>query len=65
MLNIQPLTTRQIRRLETLPEHHEVVSTRDGAPVVRGPRGRLLRVERDGHMEGLVDRVQSYLHVNG
>jgi hypothetical protein len=65
MLNTQPLTRRQIRRLERLPEHHEVVSTKDYPPLVRGPRGQFFRVDRNGHMRALVERVQSYLHVNG
>ena len=65
MLNTQPLTKRQIRRLQRLPEHHEIVSTKDDPPIVRGPRGQLLRVQQNGRLEGLVDRVRSYLHVDG
>jgi hypothetical protein len=64
-LNTQPLTKRQIRRLQRLPEHHEVVSTDDRLPIVRGPKGELLRLRQNGRLEGLVARVQSYLHVSG
>ena len=64
-MTTRPLTQRQIRRLERLPEHHEVVSTDQRPPIVRGPRGQLLRLQQNGHLEGLVQRVRSYLHVNG
>ena len=40
------LTQRQIRFMEKLPEGHKVVSIRDGAPIVRRPDGRLLRMQR-------------------
>jgi len=65
MLNPEPLTTRQVRRLESLPKYHEVVSREDRPPIVSGPRGQLLRVRTDGHLEAVVRRVQSYLHVDG
>lgn len=64
-LNTRPLTKRQIGRLERLPEHHEVVSTDVRPPIIRGPRGQLLRLQQNGHLEGLVERVRSYLQVNG
>jgi hypothetical protein len=59
------LTHRQIRRIEALPEGHEVVSTRYGVPIVRRPDGRLLRVQPNGRMVPTVgvQRVQSYLDV--
>jgi len=59
------LTRQQIRCLERLPEGHEVVSIDNGPLIVRGPKGQLLRVKPNGHLEALVERVQSYLHVNG
>ena len=64
-MSTRPLTKRQIRRLERLPEHHEVVSTSERPPIVRGPRGQLLQVKPSGRMESLVERVRSYLRVNG
>ncbi len=65
MSNPIPLTTRQIHRLERLPRYHEVVSRVDRPPIVSGPKGQLLRVRTDGHLEAVVRRVQSYLHVGG
>jgi hypothetical protein len=64
-LNTRPLTQRQIRRLQRLPAHHELVSTDDRPPIVRGPKGELLRLKQNGRLEGLVERVRSYLHVSG
>ena len=60
-----PLTHRQIRCLEELPEDHEVVSTNGGPPIVRGPKGELLRVKPNGRLVALVESVQSYLDVRG
>jgi hypothetical protein len=62
-----PLTQRQIRRMENLPVGHVVVSTRRGVAIVRRPDGRLLRIQPDGRLATTlrVERVQSYLHVNG
>jgi hypothetical protein len=65
MADTHALTKRQIRCLEKLPEDHEVVSNGDSPPVVRGPKGQLLRVKHNGHLEALVERVRSYLYVNG
>jgi hypothetical protein len=67
MLSSQALTHRQMRRMERLPRGHVVVSTRDGVAIVRRPDGRLLRIQPDGRLTGTirVERVQSYLHVNG
>ncbi len=61
------LTVRQIRFMEKLPEGHKVVSIRDCAPIVRRPDGRLLRVQPNGRLAETigVERVRSYLHVNG
>ena len=49
-MNTQPLTKRQIRRLQRLPEHHEVVSTDERPPIVRGPKGELLRLKQNGRL---------------
>jgi hypothetical protein len=65
MPSTHQLTRRQIRRLEKLPEDHEVVSNDDGPPIVCGPRGQLFRVMPNGRLAALVETVQSYLHVNG
>ncbi|MEA2314744.1 MAG: hypothetical protein QOI03_1436 [Solirubrobacteraceae bacterium] len=61
------LTKRQIRRIEQLPRGHKLVGTRQGAPLVRQPNGRLVRVQRDGRLASAwpVQRVQSYLDVFG
>jgi hypothetical protein len=61
------LTQQQKRRLQTFDEAHVVVSTRRGVAIVRRPDGRLLRIQPDGHLSGMlrVERVQSYLHVFG
>ena len=65
MADVQLLTQRQIRCLEELPEDHEIVSIHEGPPIVRGPRGQLLRVKANGRMVELVDTVKSYLHIHG
>jgi len=65
MPDTYPLTQRQIRCLEQLPDDHTVVSTDDGPPIVEGPRGQLLRVKPNGRLVALVERVQSYLSVHG
>jgi hypothetical protein len=59
------LSQRQLRRLETLPDDYRVVSARDGSPIVESPTGQTLRVQPNGRLAAtnLVDRVQSYLHV--
>ena len=61
------LTQRQIRFMEKLPEGHKVVSIRDGAPIVRRPDGRLLRMQPSGRLADTirVERVRSYMHVHG
>jgi hypothetical protein len=65
MSDIYPMTQRQIRCLDELPEDHEIVSIEDGPPIVQGPRGQLLKVKPNGRMVALVETVQSYLHVYG
>jgi hypothetical protein len=60
------LTQQQIRCMEQLPEGHKLVSTRSGAPIVRRPDGRLVRVQPNGRFVTTisVERVQSYLKLN-
>ena len=67
MLSTKALTHRQVRKMERLPEGHIVLSTRKGVAVVRRPDGRLMRLQPDGRLAGMIriERVQSYLHVNG
>jgi hypothetical protein len=65
MSDTDSLTARQIRCLEKLPENHELVSAGHGSPIVRGPRGELLRVKPNGRLVPLVQCVQSYLYVHG
>jgi hypothetical protein len=67
MSSTKPLSKRQMRRMEKLSEGHVVLSTRDGVAVVRRADGRLFRLQPDGRLTGMirVERVQSYLHVNG
>ena len=65
MSDTQRLTRRQIRCLEELPADHEIVSNRDSPPIVCGPRGQLSRVMPNGRLVALVERVRSYLYVNG
>jgi hypothetical protein len=65
MAGLRTLTQRQIRCLQKLPEDHEVVSTGEGSPIVRGPRGELLKVKTNGRMVALVETVKSYLHIHG
>lgn len=59
------LTTRQLRRLETLPDDYTVVSAKDGAPILESPAGQTLRLQRNGRLAAttLIERVQFYLHV--
>jgi len=59
------LTKQQIACLEELADDHELVSTDDGPPVVRGPREELSRVGASGRLVALVEGVRSYLDVNG
>jgi hypothetical protein len=65
MSDTESLTAGQIRRLEKLPEDHELVTTGHGSPIVRGPRGELLRVRPNGRLVAVVESVQSYLYVHG
>jgi hypothetical protein len=59
------LSQRQLRRLETLPDDYRVVSATDGNPIVESPTGQTLRLQPNGRLAAtdLVQRVQSYLHV--
>ncbi len=67
MLSTPSLTPRQIRSMKRLTEGHVVLSTRRGVAIVRRPDGRLMRLQPDGRLAGMirVERVQSYLHVQG
>lgn len=62
---LEKLTQRQIHRLERLPGDFEVVSIGDGPLIVRGPKGKLLRVKANGRLVTLVARFSSYLRVGG
>ncbi len=67
MSGARRLTPRQSRRLENLPDGHEIVSVRDGVPFVRRPNGQMSRMQPSGRLvvTGVVERVQSYLQVHG
>ena len=65
MPNTYALTQRQVACLQELDEDHELVSTDEGPPIVRGPRGEFLRVAASGHLVPLVESARSYLAVNG
>jgi len=56
-----------MRCLRELSGSHELLSVRRGTPIVRDPSGQLLSVQRDGQLAAsfLVERVQSYLNVQG
>lgn len=62
---LERLTQRQIYRLERLPSDYEVVRIDDGPLIVRGPKGKLLRMTANGRLVALVTRLRSYLHVSG
>ncbi len=62
---LEKLTQRQIQRLERLPPDYQVVSIDEGPLIVRGPKGKLLRIKANGRLVTLVARFRSYLHVNG
>jgi len=64
MSDTDRLTHEQLRCLEQLPDDHEIVSTDNRGPIVRGPRGQWLRVTRGGHLAPTVASVRSYLLVN-
>jgi hypothetical protein len=67
MPGAQLLTQRQIRCMERLPVGHDVVSIRDGVPIVSQPDGQMLQMQPNGRLGATlgVERVQSYLHVHG
>jgi hypothetical protein len=57
------LTARQLDRLRELPQGHNVVTTRDGLPILEQPDGRLWRVQPNGSLAPVapVERVRSCL----
>jgi hypothetical protein len=59
------LTARQLDRLRELPPDHNILTTRDGSPILERPDGRLFRVQPNGNLVPVtaVERVQSYLCV--
>ncbi len=63
----QQLTKRQIERLRKLPPDYRIVSVQKRFPMVRRPDGQRLRVQPNGRLavSPLVERVQSYLQVDG
>ncbi len=63
----QQLTKRQIQRLRKLPPDYRIVSAQKRFPMVRRPDGQRLMVRPSGRLavSPLVDRVQSYLRVDG
>jgi len=63
----QQLTQRQIERLRKLPPDYRVVSAQKRFPMVRRPDGQRLLVQPNGRLavSPLVERVQSYLQVDG
>jgi hypothetical protein len=67
MSGTRPLTPRQSRRLENLADGHEIVSVRDGVPVVRCPNGQMSRMQPSGRLvaTSVVESVRSYLQVHG
>jgi hypothetical protein len=67
MYSAHPLSQRQIRRMEKLPDDYEVVSSSHGVAILRRPDGQLLRMQPDGRLASTIsiERVQTYLHVHG
>jgi hypothetical protein len=63
----QLLTKRQIQRLGKLPPDYRIVSAQRRLPLVRRPDGQRLLVQPNGRLcaSPLVERVQSYLRVDG
>jgi hypothetical protein len=63
----QLLTKRQIQRLGRLPPDYRIVSAQRRPPLVRRPDGQRLLVQPNGRLSAspLVERVQSYLRVDG
>jgi hypothetical protein len=60
------LTLRQSRRLENLPDGHEIMNVRDGVPIVRRPNGQMSRMQPSGRLvTSVVETAQSYLQVHG
>jgi hypothetical protein len=44
------LTARQLDRLRELPQGHNIVTTRDGFPILEQPDGRCWRVQPNGSL---------------
>jgi serine/threonine-protein kinase RsbW len=63
--DLQPLTKRQIRCLQRLPDDHELVSIDNGSPIVRGRRGEWFQVTANGRCVAIVEPVRSYVDVQG
>ncbi len=57
------LTHKQMLRLQRLAPSHRVVGAKNGSPIVQRRDGQLLLLQPNGRM--LIERVQSYLHVDG
>ena len=57
------LTARQLDRLRELPPDHNILTARDGSPILERPDGRLFRVQPNGNLvpATAVERVRSYL----
>jgi len=60
------LTGRQLERLRELPPDHEVLTARDGAPILERPDGRLWRVQPNGSLAPApsVERVRPHLRAS-
>lgn len=60
-----PVTPRQTERLRQMPPGYKLVGAQKGARVLGRPDGRRLLRGENGRLagSGLVQRVQSYLHV--
>jgi len=61
------LTQQQIRRIQTLPDGHTVISAQGRALIVRQADGQLARIRPSGRLVTTtpVQRVRSYLNVRG
>ena len=44
------LTARQLDRLRELPPDHNILTARDGSPILQRPDGRLFRVQPNGDL---------------
>ena len=61
------LTQLQIQRLRKLPPNYRIIAAPRRYPVVRRPDGQRMLVQPSGRLAAfpLVERVQSYLRVEG